>query len=158
ERALKIAIERTGWTFSGRPQIKVFPSVAIYRDATGEPGWVAASTLGSVIRLQPVIVLQQSNSLDSTLVHEFLHMIVEANANPNAPMWLREGVVIYLSTPSRIAARPVDVSQLSVRLQSPKSEPELRSAYRDCGRAVAEAVRKHGLQAVLGWLKDPNEI
>ncbi len=75
ERALRLAAERTGWSLSGRPQVKVFPTIAIYRDATGEPGWVAASTRGNMIRLQPLAVLQRTNALESTLRHEFLHMM-----------------------------------------------------------------------------------
>jgi len=60
----------------------VYPTIAIYRDATGAPGWVAASTLGNVIRLQPISTLQRTHALDSTLRHEFLHLLIESQARP----------------------------------------------------------------------------
>ena len=149
ERALRFAKERTGWDIRTRPQIKVYPTIAIYRDATGEPGWVAASTLGSVVRLQPVSTLQRTHTLDSTLRHEFLHMMIESQAGPKTPLWLREGLAIYLSNPE--AARPakVDVNALERQLHSPRSEEEMRAAYRSCAAAVADAVEKNGLSVVL---------
>ncbi len=153
ERALRFAGERTGWQVSGRPQVRVFPTIAIYRDATGEPGWVAASTRGAVIRLQPVSVLQQNHALESTLRHEFMHMILESQARPDAPLWLREGLAIYLGDPQAVKPIAADGEDLERRLRSAKTEAELRAAYRASASAVAEAVRSDGLTAVLARLK-----
>ena len=153
EHALQVAIERTGWDMPTRPQLKVFPTIAIYRDATGEPGWVAASTLGSVIRLQPIATLRQTHSLDATLRHEFLHMLIESNARPGAPLWLREGLAIYLENPDAAKPGKVDVDSLEKRLDSLHTEAEMRAAYRDCASAVADAVEKNGLRAVLSSVK-----
>ena len=44
---------RIGLAFTAMPLIRIYPSVATYRDGTGEPGWVAGSTESRVIRLQP---------------------------------------------------------------------------------------------------------
>jgi stage II sporulation protein D len=154
ERAFRLAGERTGWTFNARPQVKVFPTIAIYRDATGEPGWVAASTRGNVIRLQPITKLQQSGALDSTLRHELLHMIIESQARLDTPLWLREGLVIYLSDPDRVKPIRTDVNGLSNRLRSLQTEADVRAAYRECAGAAAEEVRKYGLPTVLGWMKN----
>ena len=153
EHALQVAMKRTGWDARTRPQIKVYPTMAIYRDATGEPGWVAASTLGSVIRLQPIATLVRTHSLESTLRHEFLHMLIESNARPGAPLWLREGLAIYLENPD--AARPgtVDVDALEKRLHSLQTEAEMRAAYQDCASAVADAVKNSGLREVLSSVK-----
>jgi stage II sporulation protein D len=160
ERALRFAIERTGWDIKMRPQVKVYPTVVIYRDATGEPGWVAASTLGSVIRLQPISTLQRTHSLASTLRHEFLHMLIESQARPDTPLWLREGLAIYLSHPQSAnpeSSRPakVDVYTLERQLLSLRSEEEMRAAYRACANAVTDAVEKNGLSAVLSWVSTP---
>jgi stage II sporulation protein D len=103
--------------------------------------------------LQPLTKLRQTNALDSTLRHEFLHMIVESNAHPNTPLWLREGLVIYLADPERAKPMPTSTATLSSRLKSAHTEAELRSAYRECAGAVAEAVRRNGLPTVLGWVK-----
>jgi stage II sporulation protein D len=152
ERALRFAKERTGWDIGTRPQVKVYPTIAIYRNATGEPGWVAASTRGSVVRLQPVSTLQRTHALDSTLRHEFLHMLIESQAGPKTPLWLREGLAIYLSNPESARPAKVDVDALERQLHSLRSEEEMRAAYRSCATAVADAVEKNGLSAVLAWV------
>jgi stage II sporulation protein D len=152
ERALGFAKERTGWDIGTRPQVKVFPTIAIYRDATGEPGWVAASTMGSVVRVQPISTLLRTHALDSTLRHEFLHMLIESQAGPKTPLWLREGLAIYLSNPESARPAKVDVDALERQPHSLRSEEEMRAAYRSCAAAVADAVEKNGLSAVLAWV------
>lgn len=153
EHALHFATIQTGWVLDIRPQIKVYPTIEIYRDATGEPGWVAASTLGNVIRLQPWATLRQTHTLDATLRHEFLHLLIESHAHPGAPLWLREGMAIYLSNPQSVKPAAADVDTLERRLNSSKTEEEMRSAYRDSASAVAHAVAKNGLSTVLSWLR-----
>jgi len=152
ESAMHLATKRTGWSFGARPQVKVYPSISIYRNATGEPGWVAASTLGSTVRLQPISILRRTNSLDSTLRHEFLHMVIEANSAPNAPIWLREGLAIYLANPEAVRPASIDVDALERQMRALGSEEQMRAAYRGCGAAVANAVEKNGLNAVLSWV------
>lgn len=153
ESALRFAMEKTGWRLSGRPQIKVFPSIDVYRDATGEPGWVAASTRGLMIRLQPVHTLQQRGVLESTLRHEFLHMVIDSRARPDTPLWLSEGLVIYLSDPEQVRSVAADVTAIERRLRSATTETEMRSAYRDAAAAVAEVVKRNGLAGVLDWVE-----
>jgi stage II sporulation protein D len=153
ENALQFAVTRTGWTLSSRPQVKVFPTIGIYRDSTGEPGWVAASTHGTTIRLQPIETLRRTSSLDRTLRHEFLHMTIESQASPNAPLWLREGLVIYLEDPTSVKAVDADPSMLDQRLRSAHTEAEMRAAYRASAAAVADLVAKRGLPAVLDVVK-----
>lgn len=153
ERALRFAREHTGWDLNTRPQVKVYPTMAVYRDATGEPGWVAASTLGSVIRLQPISTLERTHSLDSTLRHEFLHLVIESEARSQTPLWLREGLAIYLSNPDAAKPADVDVDVLEKQLHSLRTEGGMRAAYQACAAAVADAVVKNGLGAVLSWVK-----
>ena len=152
ERALHFAEQHTGWSIRARPQVKIYPSISIYRNATGEPGWVAASTLGSTVRLQPISILRRTDSLDSILRHEFLHMLIEANAAPNAPIWLREGLAIYLANPHAMRPTSIDVAALERQMSALRSEEEMRAAYQACGTAVADAVGKSGLDSVLSWV------
>jgi stage II sporulation protein D len=158
ERALRFATQQTGWNLSTRPHVKVYPTIAIYRDATGAPGWVAASTLGNAIHLQPITTLQRTHALDSTLRHEFLHMLIESRARPDAPLWLREGLAIFLSNPDSVAPATIDIAALERRMHSLRNEEEMRAAYRDCAAVVAEAVEKNGLNTVLSWLNTPPPI
>jgi len=152
ERALRFATERTGWNVSVRPQVKVYPTIAIYRDATGAPGWVAANTLGNVIRLQPTNTLRRTHVLDSTLRHEFMHLLIEAKARPGTPLWLREGLAIYLSNKDSAKAAKVDVTALERRWHSVRTEEQMRAAYRDSAAVVADAVEQKGLTTVISWL------
>jgi stage II sporulation protein D len=154
ERALRLAVERTGWSLNGRPQVKLFPTIAIYRDATGEPGWVAASTRGNIIRLQPLATLQRANAVESTLRHEFLHMVLESQASPKAPLWLHEGLAIYLGSSAATKEGPANVATLDSRLGSARTEAEMRAAYRASAATVADLVSRHGLPTVLEWLKN----
>src|SRR6185295_3280121 len=84
--------------FNGRPAIRVFPTVPAFRDSTGEPGWIAASTRGATIRLQPLESL--GPNMESTLHHELLHVLIEQHAAPNLPRWFREGLVLVLTEPA----------------------------------------------------------
>jgi stage II sporulation protein D len=154
DRAFRFAVERVAWSVSGRPNVKVYPTIAIYRDATGEPGWVAASTRGNTIRLQPIAMLQRTGTLESTLRHEFLHMVLESQARPDTPLWLREGLAIYLSNPDSVKPARVDVASLERRMRTPKTEAEMRAAYRESAAAVADAVQKYGKEAVMQWVKN----
>lgn len=154
EGALNFATHRTGWSISARPQVKVYPSISVYRNATGEPGWVAASTQGRTVRLQPISILRRTDSLDSILRHEFLHMLIEANAAPRAPIWLREGLAIYLANPQAVRPTSIDVGALERQMSALRNEEEMRAAYRACGAAAANAVEKGGLDSVLLWVRN----
>ena len=94
DRLARVAEERLGQPFPQPPKLKVYPTIAAFRDATGEPGWVAASTRGNVIRLQPVAALRARGSLDPTILHELLHALIESRANRQTPVWFSEGAVI----------------------------------------------------------------
>jgi stage II sporulation protein D len=157
ERALRFATQQTEWNLTVRPQLKVYPTISVYRDATGQPGWVAASTWGNTIHLQPISTLERAQALDSTLRHEFIHMLIESKARTGTPLWLREGLAIYLSNPNVRPAK-VDVAALEQRLRSLRTEKEMRTAYRESAAAVAEVVEKNGRNTVLSWLTTPTLI
>ena len=97
ERLLRDAERRTGFPARVLPQLRVYPTLALFRDSTGEPGTVAASTRGRVIRLQPPAVLRSRGVLESTLLHELLHVLIETRARSGLPLWFREGLVVYLT-------------------------------------------------------------
>ncbi|MCI0402144.1 MAG: SpoIID/LytB domain-containing protein [Acidobacteria bacterium] len=156
EGLLRGAEQRTGWQLGQRPQLRVYPSVEVFRNATGQPGWVAASTRGRVIRLQPARVLRDAGTLESTVAHELLHLVVESRAHPRLPLWFREGVVLHLSAhgPAATGAESIELAQLERILSAPRSEQEQRRAYAAARARVDEMVARHGLPAVLGWVEE----
>ena len=115
DAALREAESRSGIRFGRRPSIRIYPTVAAFRDATGESGTVAASTRGSMIRMQPAAVLRASGALRSTLLHEMLHVLVESQAHPAAPLWLREGLVLCLADGSGRMGREYDAYRARVQ-------------------------------------------
>jgi stage II sporulation protein D len=149
--------ESTGLMYNGAAKLKVYPTVAAFRDATGEPGWVAASTRGRTIRLEPTDVLRDAGTLESTLRHELLHILVESHAKPGTPLWYREGLVLYLAQANaamRNGPTFDSVAALEKALRAPASEQELRQAYAEAQSRVAKMAREHGKETLVNWLQN----
>src|SRR6185503_11098959 len=89
ERMLREAERRVGKAYQGRPRLRVYPDAATFRDATGEPGWVAASTRGGVVRMQP-----PKTAPEPLLLHEMLHVLLDQMSHAPLPHWFREGVAL----------------------------------------------------------------
>ena len=156
-RLMHEAEESTGLVYGGDARLKVYPTVAAFRDSTGEPGWIAASTRGRTIRLQPTDILRDAGTLESTLRHELLHMLLEAHARAGTPLWYREGLTLYLAQPNANPAASVtfdNVSALEKALRAPSSEEELRRAYAEAQARVAKLAQQHGKQALMMWLQE----
>ena len=79
-------------------------------------------------------------------------MLIESQARPSTPLWLREGLAIYLSNPETAKPAKVDVDVLERQLHSLRTEQEMRASYQACAGAVADAVEKNGLSKVLEWV------
>jgi peptidoglycan hydrolase-like amidase len=145
ERLLREAEVRTGIRYDGRARLRVFPTVGAFRDATGEPGWVAASARSRDVRLQPASVLRSRGLLESTLLHEMLHLVVEQRARPGLPEWYREGLVLW------IADRDKPASSGEGSIESARSEGEFRQAYDAARSRVKRLVERYGREVVLSW-------
>jgi stage II sporulation protein D len=141
DRAVREAESRSGIRIDARPRLRIYPTVAALRDATGEPGYVAASTIGRTVRMQPVAMLRASGRLDSTLLHEMLHVAVESQANPRTPLWFREGLVLYL------AGTPLPAATGN------GEEQELRRSYQSALARVRALVERNGRDQVMQWLR-----
>jgi stage II sporulation protein D len=88
EASERSGIERAAPVHGARVRVH-----AGFREATLAPGWVAAFTEGDWIGTQPLRTLAARQLLAGTMRHEFLHALVEQQAGPRAPLWLREGLV-----------------------------------------------------------------
>jgi stage II sporulation protein D len=121
-------------------EIRLYPDVETFRNATGEPGWVAAHTVGVHIQLQTTGALR----------HELLHVLVEAHAAAGLPVWFREGLVEYLENPQ--AAGAAQKPPADADLRQTVDAARARRAYREAAGAVAELVRRNGEAKVLDWL------
>ncbi|HYG98252.1 MAG TPA: SpoIID/LytB domain-containing protein [Terriglobales bacterium] len=153
ERLLREAEQRTGLSVANRPAIRIYATTAMFRDATGEPGWVAASTRAGTIRLQPVAVLRRRGQLESSLRHEFFHLLIETHARAGLPLWFREGLVLYLTGETTPAPRRLTPDALERTLSGRENASALRDAYAQAAAQVADAVRTYGERAVIDWLR-----
>lgn len=155
ERMLRESEGSIGWKLAYRPRLQIFATLDSYRDSTGQPGWVAASTRGRTIRLQPLAELRRRAILESTLRHEFTHLLVEARATAGTPIWFREGLVLYFSGGAS-GADPAFVSlppdQADAILVKGDTQERTRQAYQSANRIVRSLVLKYGKEQVLSWL------
>ncbi|HEY6249919.1 MAG TPA: SpoIID/LytB domain-containing protein [Candidatus Angelobacter sp.] len=150
-----------GWKLDFKPQLKVYPTLDAYRDSTGQPGWIAAFTRGQTIRLQPLAVLEKKSALQSTLRHEFTHLLVEIRARAGTPVWFREGLVLYFADASH-NLQPVQMNQadLEKAFAHPDDRQQLEKAYAAARTRVAQMIEQNGKETVLRWLNEglPSEL
>jgi len=162
ERLLREAESNVGWRLPFRVRLQVFSSLDSYRNTTGQPGWVAASTRGQTIRLQPLADLRRRAILESTLRHELYHLLVEARASRKVPLWFREGLTLYLSNPSVTDAAPLSqtVQQIEQILKQGDTRENTQKAYVAAQRIVAGLIQRNGKATVLAWLSEglPTEV
>lgn len=136
--------QRVGLRFAAAVTIRSYPSVPVFRDSTGEPGWVAASTRGGVIRLQP------AGKTPAVLRHELVHALVESHGQASLPRWFREGVTLCLDG----SASPSGGSLVAAEPDFDAEDPGVRRrAYQGAKAAVAALIARHGETEVLSWIR-----
>lgn len=155
ERARADASQRSGLSMPQPITVRAFASTPAFRDATGAPGWVAAFTEGDWIGTQPLRTLASCHLLDSTMRHEFLHALVEHQAGPAAPLWLREGLVELWAEPNSktFATHSVKIDALDSKLAHAGSEAESAAAHRAAAFYASRLVARYGRERTLDWLR-----
>jgi hypothetical protein len=94
------------------------------------------------------------DKFESVLRHEFLHMLVEDNAQASTPLWFREGMVVYLGGDPP-AAQDVTMSgtEIDQAISSRHSEDGMREAYAQAAAMVRDLDQRNGRSQLLGWLR-----
>jgi stage II sporulation protein D len=151
ERQLRLIAQRTGWPPLAGIEIRIYPDIDCFRNATGEPGWVAAHTSGRRVHMQPAAVLRSRNALESTVRHELLHVAVESQAAPRLPAWFREGLAGFLERPAAQTGAIKIPSDTDLRQTSDPARARL--AYAQAAQTVAALVGRYGETTVFGWLQ-----
>lgn len=135
------------------PEIVFAPTTEIFRQLTAQPGWVLASTRGNLIVLESAAVLSaHGRTASTTLRHEMLHVLVEAEADQRTPLWLREGLVEVLAGESGDPAGRMSADQIDFALVHANSLQESDRAHRAAAARVRGLVARYGLSTVRGWL------
>jgi stage II sporulation protein D len=115
-------------------EVVIHETTQDFTSATGQSWWVAGITRGREIQLQPLDVLRRRHILASTLRHEYVHAIIEANGRGSTPRWLSEGLSIMFAGEGQSLVRfkpkpPISTDELERRLRNPRSAAEMRSLY-----------------------------
>jgi len=154
-RARAEASERSGLNASEPIRLRAFASTPAFREETLAPGWVAAFTEGDWIGTQPLRTLAARHLLAGTMRHEFLHALVEEQAGPHAPLWLREGLVETWSVPGGTANTPpaLSIDAVDAALAHASTEAESEAAHRAAAWYAAQLLTRYGREQLLEWLR-----
>lgn len=162
-RARAQATQRSGLNAAEPFSVRAFASTPAFCEATLAPGWVAAFTEGDWIATQPLRTLAARHLLDATMLHEFLHALVEKEAGPQAPLWLREGLVEARSNASSIAstdsahgitaAPALSLDAVDASLAHSSTEAQSEVAHRAAGYYAARLLSLYGRAKVIDWLR-----
>jgi len=163
-RARAEAFLRSGLNAAHPFTVRAFPSTPAFRNATLEPGWVAAFDYGSWIGTQPLHTLASRQLLVGTLRHEFIHALVERETGWKAQLWLREGLVEVWSedvASMAHASRPtLTLAATYAALTHAGNETESEAAHRAAAWYVSQLLAHYGRAQVLDWLRSgvPDDI
>jgi stage II sporulation protein D len=142
-------------TTTSSPTVEELPTTELFRQTTGEPGWMLASTRGSNVFLQPAAVRRNNGGTESLLLHEFLHVLVEQEAGEQAPLWLREGLVETLANSGEDDSMvAVPTKELDAALDHPADAAASRHAHQASARMTALLVTRYGMGAVRDFLRN----
>ncbi len=160
-RARADASRRSGLNAAEPFTVRAFASTSAFRGATLASGWVAAFTEGDWIGTQPLRTLAERRLLEPTMLHEFLHALVEHEAGPRAPLWLREGLVETWSesggpekSPAAGGPAPsLTPDAIDRALAHANSETQSEAAHRAAAWYAAQLLNQYGRAQVLEWLR-----
>jgi stage II sporulation protein D len=142
-----------------RVRVATWGSVGEFIRGTGQPGWMAASSDGNSIALQPLELLARKRILDQTVRHELTHLVVHRLRAQGVPGWFEEGLVLYL-TGERIDAPVrtlIPTSQLEHAITQPRSEAEMKTAYAQALERVQRLARQQGEPDLWRTLQSPSK-
>lgn len=155
EQARVEAAQRSGLEMPQPITVRAFGSTSAFRSATGAPGWIAAFTEGGWIGTQPLRILASRHLLKSTMRHEFLHALVEHQAGPAAPLWLREGLVELWAEPNakNVVTPSIRIEALDSELAHAGSEADAAAAHRAAAFYASRIIARFGRERALDWLR-----
>lgn len=130
-------------------ELFVHPTTGDFTAATGQPAWVAATMRGHRIETQPLTILRRRGILETTLRHEYAHIIIETISRGRAPRWLAEGLAVHIAGESAMLARSAPSHNLSLEeiergLARPSSAAEMRALYAAAYREVSRLIQREG--------------
>jgi len=141
-----------------RVRVQTWAATEEFIRATGQPGWMAATSDGQSIALEPLALLARKRILNQTLRHELTHLVVHRLCAKGVPRWFEEGLVLYL-TGERIEPRTTaraPEQKLEAAIARPRSEAEMKAAYAQAVDRVRRLARRQGDRALWRVLEHPS--
>jgi hypothetical protein len=141
-----------------RVRVRTWATTEEFLRATGQPGWMAATSDGQSITLQPLDLLARKRILNQTLRHELTHLVVHRLCAKGVSRWFEEGLVLYL-TGERIEPRTTaraPEQKLEAAITKPQSEAEMKAAYSQALERVQRLARQQGDAALWRVLEHPS--
>ena len=140
-------------------RVETFATTADFIRASGQPGWVAASTDGVSILLQPLGILKRKGILASTLRHELAHLAIHRQRSPKVPRWFEEGFVLFLTHEPVTDKTGFDFHGRSLEecVSKPRSESEMKASYALAARRVHWRAHRQGEAPLWQILREPYE-
>jgi stage II sporulation protein D len=87
------------------------------------------------------------------LRHEFLHALVEGQAAPGTPLWLREGLVEVWADAERESLAPaLKLDEVDRALAHASSEAQSEAAHRAAAYYAQMLLDRFGRGQVVAWL------
>ena len=143
-----------------RIRVETWANVGDFTRATGEPGWMAATSDGQLIALQPLGLLARKRILNQTLRHELTHLVVHRLRAKGVPRWFEEGSVLYL-TGEKIeapATASMPTRELEEAIAKPRTEGEMKTAYAQALARVRQFARQRGEAELWRMLQHPEDL
>jgi hypothetical protein len=143
-----------------RVRVETWAAVGEFIRATGQPGWIAATSDGQSIALQPLDLLARKRILSQTLRHELTHLAVHRLRAKGVPRWFEEGLVLY-ATGERIkvpTAALMTSRELEEAVTKPRSEADMKAAYAQALERVRQLARQRGEPELCRMLQHPEDF
>jgi len=136
------------------PAVWAMPTTELFRQMAHQPGWMLASAQGTRVLLQPETVVSKSGGENETLLHEFLHVLVESETSEQTPLWLREGIVETLAGDrEQDPGRRADPRVVDAGLVQPASQADSQKMHAEAAKLARTLIAQDGLAQVRTWVR-----
>ena len=99
-------------------------------------------------------LINNRSAIATSLRHEYVHAVVDYLSNSNAPIWLDEGLALYLSGEFKNYRKPNKIPQSFFNQRSLRhlSTNETREFYEYSAYFVESLIRSHGMKTIRSFL------
>lgn len=141
--------------------IVLCPTSYDFSKLTGQPVWQAARTIDSTLYLQPIRTLENRGIAQATITHEYSHLLLDRY---ELPIWLEEGLAVYLSGEVRNLKRTADgraePKPAAIEKMLRSSDPDsVQTGYWSAFRQTVLLIAKIGKAGIIRLVKnEPTSI